>query len=177
MPRPVSRRVFLAGAASAFAVACSGDDAAPASTTTTSLPSSTTIPNSTASTTTTRATVAAPPFDVAGNPFALGVASGEPLADSVVLDSMSAEIVRKTKEQLRIAFSHSESQVRVEERKRLDEEYKAMMALRTLRQLRHTAPPPVPPPRQTIAAVLQDMAANRRGLSRVKNGLVSNKTN
>ncbi len=85
MPRPVSRRVFLAGAASAFAVACSGDDAAPASTTTTSLPSSTTILNSTASTTTTRATVAAPPFDVAGNPFALGVASGEPLADSVVL--------------------------------------------------------------------------------------------
>jgi len=81
------------------------------------------------------------------------------LADSVVLDSMSAEIVRKTKEQLRIAFSHSESQVRVEERKRLDEEYKAMMALRKLRQLRHTAPPPVPPPRPTIAAVLQDMAA------------------
>ena len=81
------------------------------------------------------------------------------LADSVVLDSKSAEIVRKTKEQQRLAVNNAASQIRVEERKRLDEEYKAMMARRKLRQLRHTAPPQVPPPRPTIAAVLHDMAA------------------
>ena len=81
------------------------------------------------------------------------------LADNVMLDSLSAEIVQKTKEQQRLAVSHAESQVRVEERKRMDEEYKAVIAKRQLHHVRHDGPPSPSARPPTIAAVLQDMAA------------------
>jgi tetratricopeptide (TPR) repeat protein len=81
------------------------------------------------------------------------------LADNVMLDSLSAEIVQKTKAQQRLAVRHAESKARVEERKRMDEEYKAVIAKRQLHRVRHDAPPAPPARPPTIAAVLQDMAA------------------
>ncbi len=89
---PISRRVFLAGSAAVALAACTGDDdggAAPATTdapgpTTTGNPPSTTSPaTTTASPATT--TTTPPPYSGAADPFTLGVASGDPLADSVVL--------------------------------------------------------------------------------------------
>ena len=91
MPTPVSRRRFLAGAAGVVVAACSsGDDAGTAPSTTSSLPTSTTsppatTPPSTGPPTTTLAPVPAPAAELSGAPFTLGVASGEPLPDSVVL--------------------------------------------------------------------------------------------
>jgi len=71
---PISRRTFLVGGASALVLAaCSGDDddgsASPASTTT-----STTMPTTTA-----------PAVPLTADPFALGVASGDPDATSAVI--------------------------------------------------------------------------------------------
>lgn len=86
MVPPVSRRVFLAGAAGAFAVACSpSEDTSPSAVTTTTPSGSTTTTTSTAPPTTAPTVVPSPPADIAGEPFTLGVASGEPLPDSVVL--------------------------------------------------------------------------------------------
>ncbi|MGK0275624.1 MAG: alkaline phosphatase D [Ilumatobacter sp.] len=88
----VTRRGFLAGTIAAALAACSDGDADVASTsapdktpptnpaTTTSLPSTTTT---TTTTTTTVPTTIAP--TVISDPFTLGVSSGDPLADSVIL--------------------------------------------------------------------------------------------
>lgn len=86
MGGPVSRRTFLAGTAGLLAAACSsGDDAAPPPTTTPATVGPTTTRAPAAPPTTTAAVVPAPAADLLGAPFTLGVASGEPLADSVVL--------------------------------------------------------------------------------------------
>ena len=87
--------MFLAGSAaiavSAVAAACSGDDASAPDT---SAPSPTSAPDSTAAATTAPATTAAPttaapttlaPIDLPGDPFTLGVASGDASEGSVVL--------------------------------------------------------------------------------------------
>ena len=94
---PISRRTFLAGSAAVALAACAGDDdgAAPATTnppatTTTGNPPATTSGAATTDAATTTAaatttTAAPPPYPGAADPFTLGVASGDPLADSVVL--------------------------------------------------------------------------------------------
>jgi alkaline phosphatase D len=92
---PISRRMFLAGSAavavSAIAAACSGDDSSAPGT---SAPSPTSAPDSTAAATTVPTTTAAPttvapttlpPIDLPGDPFTLGVASGDASEGSVVL--------------------------------------------------------------------------------------------
>ncbi|MDW3219671.1 MAG: alkaline phosphatase D family protein [Acidimicrobiales bacterium] len=79
---PVSRRTFLAASAGIVVAACSGDDAGDtAEATTTTTGSTSTSPPTTASTTTTTVPVPA----MTGDPFTLGVASGDPLADAVVI--------------------------------------------------------------------------------------------
>jgi alkaline phosphatase D len=97
---PVSRRLFLAGSAAIVVAACSGDDPSPAAEPTSSTPSPA-EPTSTASSAPTSPTEPAEPaepgtapppttttapvtLDVA-DPFTLGVASGDPATDSVVL--------------------------------------------------------------------------------------------
>lgn len=71
----LSRRQFLLGGASALVLAaCSGDDDAAAPTTTATTTSTVTVP-----------TTSAPATPLVGPPFALGVASGDPDAGSVVL--------------------------------------------------------------------------------------------
>ena len=86
MQRPsdrLSRRGFLAAYAGAVVAACSNgdDDAAP--TTTSTGPPSTTTTGTTSPTTTTTTTVPGP--DLPTDPFTLGVASGDPLPDAVVI--------------------------------------------------------------------------------------------
>ncbi len=85
-PLPLNRRQFLAATvAAALAAACGGDDDAPASTSATTTTTgasggSTTTAAGSASTTTTAA-----PLELPSSPFNLGVASGDPTADSVIL--------------------------------------------------------------------------------------------
>jgi alkaline phosphatase D len=85
----ISRRGFLAGALAAVLAACRDNGgAAPPSTTGTSAAAPTEPPTTTATTspTTTRpATTSAPAPALPRDPFTLGVASGDPLADGVVL--------------------------------------------------------------------------------------------
>jgi alkaline phosphatase D len=91
----VTRRGFLAGTIAAALAACSDGDADVASTsapdttpptnpatTTTSLPSTTTTTTTTVPTTVPTTTIAP---TVISDPFTLGVSSGDPLADSVIL--------------------------------------------------------------------------------------------
>ena len=97
----LTRRGFLAGTIAAALAACSDDDASPdtsgePATTTTPPSPATDAPTTTAaaSTTSEATTTAAPAPEttasstvpvVASDPFTLGVASGDPLADSVIL--------------------------------------------------------------------------------------------
>jgi alkaline phosphatase D len=86
---PVSRRVFLAMGAAAVVAACSdGSDEGSATSGVTTLPP-TTVPPTTAEPTTTvpptTTTSTLAPLELAGDPFTLGVASGDPDATSVVL--------------------------------------------------------------------------------------------
>lgn len=80
----LSRRGFLAAGAGMVVAACSGDDGDGAGSTTTTTPSTTTgAAPTTTSTTTTTTTVPTP--ELTSNPFTLGVASGDPLPDAVVI--------------------------------------------------------------------------------------------
>src|SRR6476646_10066062 len=90
--RPVSRRVFLAMGAAAVVAACSDGNGQSAATTGETVPTTetpTTVASTDAATTTTvpptttSSTLA--PLDLSGDPFTLGVASGDPDATSVVL--------------------------------------------------------------------------------------------
>ena len=85
----LSRRGFLAGTIAAALAACSSDgsDSATSSPPTTGDAPSTTSSSSSAPTTTAAGveTTVAPTSSVTSDPFALGVASGDPLADSVIL--------------------------------------------------------------------------------------------
>ncbi|MEM7139595.1 MAG: alkaline phosphatase D family protein [Actinomycetota bacterium] len=82
---PLSRRTFLAASAGLVAAACSDDGGTDASPTTTS-PSTTTTSTSTSTTTSsTTTTTTLPVPDLAGDPFTVGVASGDPLPDAVVI--------------------------------------------------------------------------------------------
>ena len=76
--------MFLASAAAVTAAACSGDGTGSDSSSapTTSRPDATTP---TSSSTTTTTTTSLPPIDLPGDPFTLGVASGDPDEESVVL--------------------------------------------------------------------------------------------
>lgn len=83
----LTRRVFLASTIAATLAACSdGDDDSAATTSSTSAPPSTAAPITTSAPTTTAAstTTATVPV-VTSDPFTLGVASGDPLPDAVVL--------------------------------------------------------------------------------------------
>jgi alkaline phosphatase D len=82
-----SRRGFLAASAGLVATACaSGDDAtAPATTSTTVPPSTSTTAAPTTSTSTTSTTTPVPVPTLVSDPFTLGVASGDPLPDAVVI--------------------------------------------------------------------------------------------
>ncbi len=85
---PMSRRVFLCGAAGVAIVACSDDSATSGSTAGTSVDTTdTTVAVSEAPTTTVAATTTStlPDVELVGDPFTLGVASGDPDATSVVL--------------------------------------------------------------------------------------------
>ncbi len=94
MATELSRRAFLTSLAAAFVAACSRQGAQP-TTSTTSPPTSTisqppptttTLPPTTSTTTTTTlAPLEAPPVTLPGDPFTLGVASGDPTASSVIL--------------------------------------------------------------------------------------------
>ncbi|MCE9623676.1 MAG: alkaline phosphatase D family protein [Actinomycetia bacterium] len=79
----ISRRMFLAGAAAVAVTACS-DDSTPSAPTTSTNAAPTKPSSTTASTTTTSATTL-PSIELAADPFTLGVASGDPDTDSVVL--------------------------------------------------------------------------------------------
>ncbi len=85
-PLPLNRRQFLAATvAAALAAACGGDDDAPASTGATTTTSggdgsASTTTGAPPATTTTQA-----PLELPGDPFNLGVASGDPTAESVIL--------------------------------------------------------------------------------------------
>ena len=82
---PISRRVFLAGTAALAVTACSDDDSSSEATDATlsdSTTASTAAPDTAAAATTT-STLA--PVDLGGDPFTLGIASGDPDATSVVL--------------------------------------------------------------------------------------------
>ncbi len=86
----LSRRGFLAGTIAAALAACSDDDGAattssPAPTGSTDSPTTTTTPPSTAAPTTTAAATTTTVPLVTSDPFTLGVASGDPLPDAVVL--------------------------------------------------------------------------------------------
>ena len=84
----MSRRVFLCGAAGVAIVACSDDSATSGSTAGTSVDTTdTTVAVSEAPTTTVAATTTStlPDVELVGDPFTLGVASGDPDATSVVL--------------------------------------------------------------------------------------------
>lgn len=96
---PISRRLFLAGSAaaavtavSAALVGCSDDDPASAPSTTGSEPSTAPTDTSAAAPATTEAAAEAPttappttPIELPGDPFTLGVASGDPGPGTVVL--------------------------------------------------------------------------------------------
>lgn len=76
----LSRRGFLGALVAGAVAACSGDDGSSSSGPSVSSTSST-LPR----TTTALPSTTSPPLDVASDPFTLGVASGDPLPDGVVL--------------------------------------------------------------------------------------------
>jgi alkaline phosphatase D len=83
---PISRRSFLAAGAAVVVAACS--DSGDANTTTTTAASTSTSTSTTEAATTTEATTTTstlPPVELSGDPFTLGVASGDPDPASVVL--------------------------------------------------------------------------------------------
>src|SRR3954465_1836819 len=84
---PVSRRVFLAMGVSAVIAACSDDASSTDASTATTIPSTTAAATTTEVTTTTvpPTTSTLPPVELSGDPFTLGVASGDPNVGSVVL--------------------------------------------------------------------------------------------
>lgn len=82
---PFSRRRFLAASAGLVAVACSDDTGDATPTPTSSTTSSTTTSTTSTSTTTTTTTTTVPLPDIVSDPFTLGVASGDPLPDAVVI--------------------------------------------------------------------------------------------
>jgi alkaline phosphatase D len=91
-PAPISRRAFLAGSAVVLLAACSGSGGssseatdAPSTTVGGTEPPATTAAASTTAPTTTAPAPPAPLYEGASDPFTLGVASGEPLPDSVLL--------------------------------------------------------------------------------------------
>ena len=88
--QPISRRLFLAGTAAVAITACSDDStsSSDSSATTAGEPAESTVPatdapETTAAATTTTSTLA--PVELSGDPFTLGIASGDPDATSVVL--------------------------------------------------------------------------------------------
>lgn len=84
--KPISRRVFLASAAAAVATACSDDRSGGESTSEPTDKSATAATTATPTTqTSTSTTSTLPPIDLPGDPFTLGVASGDPDEESVVL--------------------------------------------------------------------------------------------
>ena len=78
--QPISRRSFLALSASVVAAACSNESGSDTRASTT-----TAAPDTTSTTPAPSTTLAVPPADLPGDPFRLGVASGDPDAGSVVL--------------------------------------------------------------------------------------------
>lgn len=84
---PISRRMFLAGSVAVVITACSNSKSS--GTPTTATADSTTDPGSSTTTpageATTLPTTSLAPLDIPGDPFTLGVASGDPDATSVVL--------------------------------------------------------------------------------------------
>ncbi len=83
IPRhPISRRTFLASTAAVAVAACSDDDTDSTPSTASTSPS--TVAPTTSSTTSTTTTTL-PPIDLPADPFTLGVASGDPDTESVVL--------------------------------------------------------------------------------------------
>ncbi len=88
MAEPITRRLFLAGASGVVLAACGtgGDDAAPTESSTTSAPTPTTTPDTTSPTSTpVTPTTTEPAIVFAREVFTLGVASGDPLTDRVIL--------------------------------------------------------------------------------------------
>jgi alkaline phosphatase D len=88
MMTPISRRLFLANAAAVAVAACSGDgndraDIDQAASTTDRSTTTTAVATTTTTSTTTSTTL--PPIELPGDPFTLGVASGDPDNESVVL--------------------------------------------------------------------------------------------
>ncbi len=86
----ISRRMFLASAAAVAVTACSGDSDKDGSTSPTDPPVSTTDAPTASSSSTTTTTL--PPIELPGDPFTLGVASGDPDVDGVVLWTRLAPI-------------------------------------------------------------------------------------
>ncbi len=84
IPRlPISRRMFLASTAAVVAAACSADGTSTGEPPSSPTPSTTAVATTSTSSTTTTTTL--PPVNLPANPFTLGVASGDPDAESVVL--------------------------------------------------------------------------------------------
>jgi alkaline phosphatase D len=88
--QPISRRTFFALGATVVIAACSGDDSGTAEPATTPAPDTTTTPDTTAAPDTTTPATEAPTttvtdIELPGDPFTLGVTSGDPDATSVVL--------------------------------------------------------------------------------------------
>ena len=94
-PTRLTRRGFLAGTVAAALAACSDGDGQTSPSTTSGAPDTTDPPSTTTTTPTTTAvspttspattTTAIAPSPITSDPFSLGVASGDPLADSVIL--------------------------------------------------------------------------------------------
>ena len=88
MAEPITRRLFLAGASGVVLAACGtgGDDADPTGSSATAAPTPTTLPGTSPSTSTSVIpTTIEPAIVFPREVFTLGVASGDPLADRVIL--------------------------------------------------------------------------------------------
>ncbi|MDP2293751.1 MAG: alkaline phosphatase D family protein [Actinomycetota bacterium] len=91
--QPISRRVFLASAAAVVIAACSDDsdgdgsdgDGSNGDTSVAGTVADTAVPSTEAATTTVAPTTTLPTVELSGDPFTLGVASGDPDATGVVL--------------------------------------------------------------------------------------------
>ena len=88
--QPISRRLFFAGTAAVVVAACSGDssdsgDTEPAAEPAPESAPDTTSDTATDTTTTASTTSTAAPLELSGDPFTLGIASGDPDATGVVL--------------------------------------------------------------------------------------------
>ncbi len=79
---PISRRTFLASAAAVSVAACSDDGSDSAAS---SAPAASTTQASTTSSSTSTTTTTLAPLDLPADPFALGIASGDPDTESVIL--------------------------------------------------------------------------------------------